>query len=355
VLHTAIVGLGNVAAWHRRGIKRTPNAALTAVVDIDESAANERGEEWGIAAYTDLDELLDAERIDWAHVCTPVASHASVARQCLDAGAHVLIEKPMTATREEYESLVEAADGAGLRATVVHNQVYYPPFMRARKLIQSGRFGRLHGVSVRWLENIDPRDPDRGEWVLDLPGGEFGEGIVHPVYLGLRSAGYPAGEDAVDVRRVDTTGDEAVEYDGIAVTYRTGEAVACTIQHHSNVQGSRQVEFFADEGRVVADIPTQTVRVYPEGYGASATVENPMLNAAYWTVRNAAKAVRSVAAIRARRKLADLRGREFTVHDTHTPVIRREATAIEGTGDGPTPRPEADWANRIFTMVNERV
>ncbi|WP_247005746.1 hypothetical protein [Halorientalis litorea] len=80
-----------------------------------------------------------------------------------------------------------------------------------------------------------------------------------------------------------------------------------------------------------------------------------MLNAAYWTARNAASAVRSVASIRARRALADLRGGEFTVHDTHTPVVRREVNAIEVTGTEPTPREEADWANRIYTMVNEAV
>ena len=352
MLRTAIVGLGNVAQWHRRGVVRTSSAELTAVVDVDAATAEERAAEWDVRSYTDLAELLDSGEVDWIHVCTPVDSHADVAKQCLDAGTHVLIEKPMTATREEYESLSDTTDRAGYRATVVHNQVYYPPFVRARKLVESGRFGRLHGVSVRWLENNDPRDPDRGQWVLDLPGGEFGEGIVHPVYLGLRSAGHPATMDSVDVRRINTTGDDEVEYDGIAVSYQTDEEVTCTIQHHSNVQGTRQVEFFADGGRIVADIPTQSVRVYPEGYGANATVENPMLNAAYWTVRNAAGAVRSVASVRARRALADIRGREFTVHDTHTPVIRREAAAIRGTGEGPTPEAEADWTNRIFTEIN---
>ena len=115
------------------------------------------------------------------------------------------------------------------------------------------------------------------------------------------------------------------------------------------------MEFFADEGRVVADIPTQTVRVYPEGYGPNATVERPMLNAAYWTARNAASVARSVASIHARQALADLQDGDVTVHDTHTPVIRREVNAIEGTGSGPTPREEADWTNRIYTMVNEAV
>lgn len=355
MLETAIVGLGNVAAWHRRGVRRTAGATLTAVADVDDSVARERATKWGVASYTDLGDLLASEPLDWVHVCTPLASHAELTLRCLDAGVHVLVEKPMTATREEYESLVERADETGLRATVVHNQVYYRPLVRARRLIESGRLGRIHGVSVRWLENNDPRDSNRGEWVLDLPGGEFGEGIVHPIYVGLRAAGYPADEQAVTVQRINTTRDDAVEYDGIAVSYRTADEVACTIQHHSNVRGCRQVEYFLDGGRVVVDIPTQTVSVYPEGYGGNATVERPMLNAAYWTTRNAAGAVRSAAAVRLRRTLASLRGREFTVHDTHTPVIRREASAIRGAGDGPTPRAEADWTNRLYTTINDGV
>jgi predicted dehydrogenase len=353
VIDTAIVGLGNVAEWHRRALERTPGARLTGVVDVDESVAEQRAAEWGTTPYTDVDDLFAAESVDWVHVCTPVGTHADIGVQCLRSGAHVLVEKPVTATREGYERLVGTADEAGLRATVVHNQVYYPPLVRARRLVESRRFGRLHGVSVRWLENNDPREPGRGDWVLDLPGGEFGEGIVHPVYVGLRSAGYPADEDAVDVRRINTTGDPEVAYDGIAVSYRTEGDVACTIQHHSNVRGTRQVEFLAAEGRVLVDIPTQSVRVYPEGYGPNATVDRPMLDAAYRTARNAAAAARSVASVRARRALADLRGRDWTAHDTHTPVVRREANAIQGTGDGPTPRAEADWANRIYTMAAE--
>lgn len=354
MLQTAIVGLGNVATWHRRGIDRTTGTTLTAVADVDESVVRDRAGEWGVTPYTDIGDLLATEPLDWVHICTPLATHADLAKRCLDAGAHVLVEKPMTATREEYESLVDRADAVSRRVTVVHNQVYYGPFVRARRLVESGRFGRVHGVSVRWLENNDPREAGRGEWVLELPGGEFGEGIVHPIYVGLRSAGYPASEAAVTVQRINTTGDEGVEYDGIAVSYRTADEVTCTIQHHSNVQGCRQLEYFLDSGRIVADIPTQTVAVYPEGYGPNATVDRPMLDAAYWTARNAASAIRSAVAVRLRRQMATLRDREFTVHDTHTPFIRREARAIRGTGDGPTPRAQANWANYIFTTINER-
>jgi predicted dehydrogenase len=352
MLNTAIVGLGNVAKWHHRAIDRTDGVTLTAVVDVDESVAQRRATAWDVTPYTDIETLLATEPVDWAHVCTPLASHADLAQQCLEAGAHVLLEKPMTATRQEYESLVDRADQLDRRVTVVHNQVNYPPFVRARRLVESGRYGELHGVSVRWLENNDPREPGRGEWVLDLPGGEFGEGIVHPIYVGLRMAGHPANEESVDVQRINTTGDSTVEYDGIGVSYTTADNVVCTIQHHSNVPGCRQVEYFLDEGRIVADIPTQSVSVHPEGYDGYATVDNPLLNAAWWSVRNATTAVRSAITIQFKHLLADLRDEEFTVHDTHTPVIQQEADAIRGTGDEPTSRAEADWTNRIFTRIN---
>jgi len=354
MLRTGIVGLGSVATWHRRGIERTPGATLTAVADVDARRAERAGDEWGVSAYEDAESLRRAEELDWVHVCTPVGTHATVAEPFLRSGVHALVEKPFAESRAAYESIRTAADEGGVRATVVHNQVFYPPVQTALGWIDEGRFGRLHGVSVRWLEGNDPREPDRGDWVLDLPGGEFGEGIVHPIYVGLRAAGYPAAESAVHVEPINTTGDEAVEYDGICLAYRSEADVACTVQHHSNTRGSRQLEFFAEGARVVVDIPTQSVQYYPRGYGADSTVSFPMANAAYWNVYNAARAVRSTVTAYARRAAARLRGGRYAVHDTHTPVIRREAAAIAGTGTGPTPTEEADWTNRIFTRINER-
>jgi hypothetical protein len=76
-----------------------------------------------------------------------------------------------------------------------------------------------------------------------------------------------------------------------------------------------------------------------------------MANAVYWSARNTVRSAKAVARLRVRRALASLRGETFTPHDTHTPVVRREARAIRGQGDGPTPRAEADWTNRIFTTI----
>jgi predicted dehydrogenase len=351
-LDTAIVGLGNVSTWHRRGLRRCPGATLTAICDLDAAKMRRAADEWGVSGYTDTGTLLERAEPDWVHVCTPVGSHADIAERAMRAGAHALVEKPVTETRAAYESLMTAAEETGRNCTVVHNQVYYPPVQTALRWIREGRFGRLHGVSVRWLEDNDPREPDRGKWVLDLPGGEFGEGIVHPIYVGLRAAGYPADETAVAVERINTTGDEAVAYDGVSLSYRSDDDVACTIQHHSGTPGSRQIEFFAAEGRVVVDIPTQSVRYHPHGYGGKSTLSHPNATAAYWTARNAVRSVRSVAELYVRRASAAVRGESYTVHDTHTPVIRREIDAIVGDGPSPTPRREVDWTNRLFTTLN---
>ena len=71
MLNTAVVGLGNVAAWHRRAIERTAGVTLTAVADVDESVAQDRATQWGVTPYTDLETLLATEQTEWVHVCTP--------------------------------------------------------------------------------------------------------------------------------------------------------------------------------------------------------------------------------------------------------------------------------------------
>ena len=82
------------------------------------------------------------------------------------------------------------------------------------------------------------------------------------------------------------------------------------------------------------------------------TLSHPNATAAYWTARNAVRSVRSVAELYVRRASAAVRGESYTVHDTHTPVIRREIDAIVGDGPSPTPRREVDWTNRLFTTLN---
>jgi predicted dehydrogenase len=347
VLRTAIVGLGTVAQWHRRGIERTPNARLVAVADTDPDRLDHLSNEWRVPGYADTEALLADADLDWIHVCTPAQTHYEVATACLEADAHALVEKPFVMTPSEFRDLVSTADDCDRRVSAVHNQVYYRPLRTAYRRLKAGEFGRLHGASVRWAEDTDPGDSNRGDWVLDLPGGEFGEGIVHPLYVGLRFAGYPADEEAVSVHRIDAT-DTAVGYDGVAVGFTTANDTVCTVQHHSNVPDQRRIDLAAEDAHVTVDVATQSVTVQRHSFGPNSPFERPLLRAGLDTARRGLHA-----ATQAARRRVETALTRTTVHDTHTPVIRREARAIRAGGRGPTPREEARWATYLFDRVND--
>ena len=349
MIRTAIVGLGAVAAWHRRALAATAGTTVTAVADTDADRREQCGREWDVPAYGTLSALLAAEPVDWVHVCTPPGTHRDLTLQCIEAGVDALVEKPFALSRAAFKTVMEAADAAGVRVTVVHNQVYYDPIQRACRRVHDGEFGTLHGVAVEWSEDTDPRTPQRGEWVLDLPGGEFGEGIVHSLYVGLRAAGYPSDADTVGVGRVNTTGDERVDYDGICVRYTTADSTVCTIQHHAGVPDRRRLRFSTDRALVTADVGTQSVWVTQGSYGPNAAAEYPAARAGVDRLRTAVRAAVSGVAVSAKRRLVP----SYTPHDTHTPVVEREASALRGEGTGPTPRTEADWTNRLLVDINE--
>lgn len=349
VLRTAIVGLGTVADWHRRGIERTPGARLVAIADTDTERIDRLSGEWRTNGYADVGDLLAGESLDWVHVCTPARTHHDVAMACLRAGTHVLVEKPFVMTVAEFDTLTETADDRDRRATVVHNQVYYDPVRTTIRRLRAGEFGTLHGVSVSWAEDINPTDPDRGNWVLGLPGGEFGEGIVHPIYTGLRFAGHPADETAVSVHRIDAT-DTGVGYDGVAVAFHTADDTTCTIQHHSNVPDRRRIDLVAADAHVTVDIPTQSVTVQRDSFGPNSSFDRPLVRAGLDAARRGLQS----GVVAARRRVAAV-GSDASIHDTHTPVIRREARAISEGSPGPTPREEARWATHIFDRVNDLV
>ena len=346
-IRTAIIGLGTVAQWHRRALRRTPQTDLIAVADTDPDRARRISMDWGVVGYTDVETLLKEETIDWVHVCTPARTHCEISIRCLAAGADVLVEKPFVMDMKQFNRVDSVMNESDNRVTAVHNQAYYDPIKRACRRIRAGEFGTVHGVSVLWGERIDPNDSDRGEWVLELPGGEFGEGIVHPIYIGLRFAGYPTNSEDVAVHRINTTNTDT-GYDGIAVSFNSAKGTTCSIQHHSNVPDQRRIDIITEDAHITVDVATQSVTVQHHSFGPNTSFNQPLLRAALDTTRRALRTVTD-----ATRQWVQTAVSEESIHDTHTPVIRREAQAIRGHGKGPTPMPEARWTTHILSDIND--
>src|SRR5262245_4280122 len=120
VLRVAVVGAGLMGRWHAHyALQR--GAKVAAVVDTSPEAASALARRaGGPPVFLNAAAMLEAVRPDVAHICSPLASHLPLALQAIAAGAHVLVEKPMTPTAAEAGTLLDAARARGVHACPVH-------------------------------------------------------------------------------------------------------------------------------------------------------------------------------------------------------------------------------------------
>lgn len=185
VLRIGIVGCGKIADGHAEILKYMPDAQLAAVCDREPILAEQLAVRFGVPAwYSSLDDMLAAEKLDVVHITTPPAVHLSLTRQCIAAGAHVFLEKPVALTAAEGRQLMEEVQAAGLQVTINYWPNFDPPAMEAKRLIASGAIGDpvhieafigydLAGAYGQALMS-DPR-----HWVHALPGKLFQNMMDH--------------------------------------------------------------------------------------------------------------------------------------------------------------------------------
>ncbi len=179
-----IIGTGSIAGAHLGGYRADPRARVAAVADIDLDKARQfaavAGE--GVAAYGDYRELLRRDDIDLVSVCTPPFTHAEITIAALEAGKHVLVEKPMAASLDEADAMIAAARRHGRKLAVVFQYRWRHDWMKAKRLVSDERFGRiLFGkVDCLWW-----RGPEyyamwwRGTWERECGGATINHAIHH--------------------------------------------------------------------------------------------------------------------------------------------------------------------------------
>ncbi|HYL58761.1 MAG TPA: Gfo/Idh/MocA family oxidoreductase [Candidatus Acidoferrales bacterium] len=152
-LRGAISGFGEVAARaHLPGWRTRENINLTVVHD----PVSERRHEAirlikNVRVYDDLGLMLDGEAPDFVDIASPPALHAEAASAALEAGAHVLVEKPLCLTIAEFDELASLAREKKRVLMCVHNWKHSPPYASARSAIESGRLGAIRSISIERL------------------------------------------------------------------------------------------------------------------------------------------------------------------------------------------------------------
>jgi len=204
-LRVALVGCGRIAQTHCGYLRQLPQVELVGACDVNAASRESFTSRWQLPSFADVDELLAAGQPHVVHVVTPPATHARLAIQLLDAGMHVLVEKPMALTAAEAGEMRAAARRNGRQLTVNHNRWFDPVVQQARTLLEEGTLGTLVGVEVFQGAAVGEADAPPGQtahWSTELPGGILCNLAPHPVYM-LRGFVGPVEDLAVVARRDD--------------------------------------------------------------------------------------------------------------------------------------------------------
>lgn len=190
----AIIGCGRISGKHIEGITaHAEEARLVAVSDLIDSrmdAAHEKlcnlvGTKISLKKYRDYRRLLEDPEVDVVCVATESGYHAQITIDALEAGKHVVVEKPMALSTDDADKMIAVARKKNLKLCVCHQNRFNPPVQKLRKALEEGRFGKLiYGVaSIRWNRDMDyyRQASWRGTWALD--GGTLMNQCIHNIDL----------------------------------------------------------------------------------------------------------------------------------------------------------------------------
>ena len=164
---------GKVGHLHAKAVGQIAGAELVAVCGRSAEKTEAFARPYGIAAYTDIARMVQTERVDLCLVCTPHPAHREPTVAALDAGAHVLVEKPLAASLTDCDAMLEAARRNGRHLGVISQRRFYESSLRIRAAIDAGKIGTPAlgmVIMLGWRDEAYYRsDPWRGKW--DEEGG----------------------------------------------------------------------------------------------------------------------------------------------------------------------------------------
>ena len=169
----AVIGCGHIGKRHAEMISREEGAELVALCDIKPSQALGI-ESFHVPFFRNMEELFQSDiPFDVLNICTPNGLHAVMALAAMEAGRHVVIEKPVSTTVSDAEKIVFSALKYRKQAFCVMQNRYSPPSVWIKELVTSGRLGKIFMVQLHCYWNRDERYYQPGGWhgTLDLDGG----------------------------------------------------------------------------------------------------------------------------------------------------------------------------------------
>jgi len=246
-LRTAVIGVGYLGRFHAEKFAMLPQSELIAVADSLEENAREVADKLGVDAVTDYRDLLD--RVDAVSIVVPTRLHYPVARDFLENGVHVLLEKPMTRTVEEAEKLISLAREKDLVLQVGHLERFNNAILDLDHILDRPMFIESHRLAP-----FKPRGTDVSV-ILDL--------MIHDIDIILNIVGSDL--DRIDASGVPVLSDE-VDIANARLVFRNG-CVANVTASRISMKSERKMRVFQHDAYISVDFQDRVLSVHRKGRG----------------------------------------------------------------------------------------
>lgn len=241
-LRVAVIGVGHLGQHHARILSATAGVELTAVVDTRAERAREIAAKFGGEALTDAADALD--RADAAVIAVPTVEHVRIARAFVERGIPVLVEKPLAASLEEADALLELAAARGVLVAAGHTERFNPAVAAALPLVSNPRFVEVHRIGTFPERSLDI------DVIFDL--------MIHDLDLLLAAVrSEVVSVEAVGVNVLTPRTDIA----NARLRFRSGCIANLTASRISRDR-VRKARFFQNDSYVSIDFAAQEVEVY---------------------------------------------------------------------------------------------
>jgi predicted dehydrogenase len=247
----AIIGCGRIAQRHAEHIHNL--GQLISVCDVVPQKAHELAEKYGAAAYDNVEQMLaNSVKADVVSVCSPNGLHAEHSIRALQAGFHVLCEKPMALTVQDCGEMINAAERANKRLFIVKQNRFNPPVAAVKKLIDEGRLGKIYSAQLNcfWNRN-EAYYKNSWKGTKDLDGGTLFTQFSHFIDLLYwivgdvkEVQGYVGNFDHQGIIEFEDTGAVSLKFYNGAV----GTINYTVNSHNKNMEGS--LTLFGEKGTV---------------------------------------------------------------------------------------------------------
>ncbi len=339
-LRVALVGCGLIGQWrHIPALLGSKEVELVAISDENEELVRKVAEKFRIDSYhTDFYEMLKMEEVDMVDICTPPRTHLDFGLHAMEAGCHVLLEKPMALDVLTVDRMVDTSKRNHVKLCVVHNKLFEPVMMKARAMVNQGGIGDLVGIDVKeYVRREDPLLMNKDHWCHQLPGGFFAETLPHSVYIAQAFLGVM---EPIAIHARKTSGYEWVIADEIRVIVEGRKGGGVIAHMYGSPKDKLVVEVYGTKKNLRIDVWNSVLIEYGIGTGSrfSRVLEN--------LGQSSSILVESVAAT-----LSVISGR---FHNGHHILIRKFIESIRNDTEPPVTLEEAREAVRVVEAITAR-